>query len=168
MNNSKTHHPFACLGALGYLKTLVYFYLTFFLMAWNCSSKFQIVSHRAFECWLVCHLVIYTVARQWMWSAEGGWHIAIWCAGANGGLVADTIFISNLPENVTEESLAGLLSDTGAIKVSSCIWCQQRKGGYLSCYEVSNMDAVAAVGCTTMYLFFYVVCCVVGKYLESF
>jgi hypothetical protein len=30
------------------------------------------------------------------------------------------------------------------------------------------MDAVAAVGCTTMYLFFYVVCCVVGKYLESF
>ncbi|CAM6075759.1 unnamed protein product [Sphagnum tenellum] len=38
-------------------------------------------------------------------------------AGANGGLVVDTIFISNLPENVTEESLAGLLSDTGAIKV---------------------------------------------------
>ncbi len=35
--------------------------------------------------------------------------------------MVDTIFISNLPENVTEESLVGLLSDTGAIKVSSCI-----------------------------------------------
>jgi hypothetical protein len=43
------------------------------------------------------------------------------CAGANGGLVADTIFISNLPENVTEEILAGLLSDTGAIKVRSAL-----------------------------------------------
>jgi hypothetical protein len=38
-------------------------------------------------------------------------------AGAPVGLEANTIYISNLPESVTEDSLAALLSETANIKV---------------------------------------------------
>lgn len=37
--------------------------------------------------------------------------------GVTGGLEANTIYISNLPESVTEDSLAALLSETANIKV---------------------------------------------------
>lgn len=38
-------------------------------------------------------------------------------AGAAGGLDATKIYISNLPDSVTEESLAALLSETSNVKV---------------------------------------------------
>lgn len=38
-------------------------------------------------------------------------------AGVAGGFEANKIYISNLPESVTEENLAALLSETSNVKV---------------------------------------------------
>jgi hypothetical protein len=60
-----------------------------------------------------------------------GWSLIVISAlaGANGGLEANTIFISCLPESVTEDSIVALLSETAAIKVST--------HGYLLYYILS-------------------------------
>lgn len=56
---------------------------------------------------------------SWFVSQDEVWLVISALAGANGGLEANTIFISCLPESVTEDSIVALLSETAAIKVST-------------------------------------------------